>query len=410
MKKLFLSIILISAVSVSLFAQKANVSKAESLINQEKPDFKAAREAIKSALNDEKTKTETKTYFVAGMVGYKENDDFIKSLMLGKTINQGQKGKALMESYDYFLKAYDMDQQPDAKGRVRPKYSKKIKEYMKEYFNIQSNLIGYGAHFFDTKDYKGAYDVFSTYLSVPNLPMMTKGELSTTDSTYRMIKYYTGLAATNMKDSKKAIAIYEDLKDDNYETKNVYQLLSDEYRNIKDTVSYLATLQKGFELFKDDPWFLQNIINHYIYTDKVEEASRYLDAAIAQAPNVPQYYYVKGNVEERLGNMAAARSAFEKAMELQPDMADAHAGIGRLVFNEAVEVLKAADKIRDNRLYNEQVEKANVVFRQSQPYFEKAVELNPQEVEYKQALKMLYYRLGMTAEYDKISKEIDDMQ
>jgi tetratricopeptide (TPR) repeat protein len=408
MKKLFLSIILMTTVSVSLFAQKANVSRAENLAMQEKPDFKAAREAIKSAFNDEKTKNDAKTYYVAGLIGYQENEDFIKSLMLGKTVDQTKKGKAIMEAYDYFLKAYDLDQQPDAKGRVRPKHSKKIKDNIKEFFSIQSNLIGYGAHLFDNKDYKEAYNAFQTYLEIPKLPMMGN-ELSTTDSTYRMIKYYSGLAATNMQDSKKAIAIYEDLKDEEYETKNVYQLLSDEYRNIKDTVSYLATLQEGFELFKDDPWFLQNIINHYIYTDKVEEASRYLDAAIAQAPTVPQYYYVKGNVQERLGNIPEARKAFDRALELQPDMADAHAGVGRLIFNEAVEILKAADKIKDNKTYNEQVDRANIVFKQSQPYFERAVELNPEETEYKQALKMLYYRLGMTEEYDEISKEIDNL-
>ncbi|MFV0390603.1 MAG: tetratricopeptide repeat protein [Paludibacteraceae bacterium] len=408
MKKLILFFALISTVSVSLVAQKANVSRAENLAMQEKPDFKAAREAIKSAFEDEKTKGDPKTYYVAGLIGYQENDAYTKSLMLGQNVDQTKKGKAILESYNYFLKAYEMDQQPNAKGKVKPKYAKKIKTNIKEYYNMQSNLIGYGASLFDNKDYKDAYDVFQTYLSIPKLPMMGN-ELSTTDSTYRMIKYYSGLAATNMKDAKKAIEIYEDLKDDNYETKNVYQLLADEYRNSKDTVAYLATLQEGFELFKDDPWFLQNIINHYIYSDKVEEASRYLDEAIAQAPSVPEYHYVKGNVDERLGKLESARKSFDRAIELDPKMADAYAGIGRLIFNQAVEVLKVADNIRDNKLYNEQVDKANVIFKESQPFFEKAVELSPKEVDYKQALKMLYYRLVMTEEYDKISKEIDDM-
>ena len=408
MKQLFLSIFLMAAFSVSLFAQKANVSRAETLIMQEKPDFNAAREAIKPAFNDEKTKNDAKTYFIAGMIGYQENDSYVKALMLGKTVDQVKKGKAIKESYDYFLKAYDVDQQPDAKGKVKPKFTKKIKDNLKEFYSSQWNLIAFGAHLFDNKDYKGAFDAFQTFLEIPKLPVMNN-EISMNDSTYRMIKYYSALAATNMQDSEKAIAIYKDLTDDNYETKNVYQLLSDEYRNIKDTVNYLKTLEKGFELFNDDPWFLQNIINHYIYSDKVEEASNYLDRAIAQAPNVPQYYYVKGNVEERLGNIKEAREAFDKALQLQPDMADAYAGIGRLIFNEAVEVLKAADQIRDNKLYNAQVEKANAVFIQSQPYFEKAVELNPKDTEYKQALKMLYYRLGLTEKYDAISKDIDNM-
>ena len=407
MKKLFLSISFMVGLSAALFAQKANVSQAASLTLQEKPDFKAAREAIKPAFNDEKTKNDPKTYFTAGMIGYTENDSYSKLMMLGKEVDQVKKGKAIMEAYDYFLKAYKLDQMPNAKGKVKPKFDKKIKENIKEFYTAQYNLVGYGAHLFDKKDYKGAFDAFSTFLEIPKLPMMNK-ELSMTDSTYRMIKYFSALAATNMQNHDKAIEMYKDLADDNYETKNVYQLLADEYRTIKDTVNYLATLEQGFKLFNDDPWFLQNIINHYIYSDKIEEASKYLDAAIAQAPTVAEYYYVKGNVEERLGNNDGARKAFEKALELQPKMASAYAGIGRIIFNQAVELLRAADSIRDNKLYNAEVQKANDIFKQSLPYMEKAVELDPKDTDFKQALKMLYYRLGDNADYEKISKELGE--
>ncbi len=407
MKKLFLSISFMVGLSAALFAQKANVSQAASLTLQEKPDFKAAREAIKPAFNDEKTKNDPKTYFTAGMIGYTENDSYSKLMMLGKEVDQVKKGKAIMEAYDYFLKAYKLDQMPNDKGKVKPKFDKKIKENIKEFYTAQYNLVGYGAHLFDKKDYKGAFDAFSTFLEIPKLPMMNK-ELSMTDSTYRMIKYFSALAATNMQNHDKAIEMYKDLADDNYETKNVYQLLADEYRSIKDTVNYLATLEQGFKLFNDDPWFLQNIINHYIYSDKIEEASKYLDAAIAQAPTVAEYYYVKGNVEERLGNNDGARKAFEKALELQPKMASAYAGIGRIIFNQAVEFLRAADSIRDNKLYNAEVQKANDIFKQSLPYMEKAVELDPKDTDFKQALKMLYYRLGDNANYEKISKELGE--
>ena len=407
MKKLFLSISFMVGLSAALFAQKANVSQAASLTLQEKPDFKAAREAIKPAFNDEKTKNDPKTYFTAGMIGYTENDSYSKLMMLGKEVDQVKKGKAIMEAYDYFLKAYKLDQMPNAKGKVKPKFDKKIKENIKEFYTAQYNLVGYGAHLFDKKDYKGAFDAFSTFLEIPKLPMMNK-ELSVTDSTYRMIKYFSALAATNMQNHDKAIEMYKDLADDNYETKNVYQLLADEYRTIKDTLNYLATLEQGFKLFNDDPWFLQNIINHYIYSDKIEEASKYLDAAIAQAPTVAEYYYVKGNVDERLGNNDGARKAFEKALELQPKMASAYAGIGRIIFNQAVELLRAADSIRDNKLYNAEVQKANDIFKQSLPYMEKAVELDPKDTDFKQALKMLYYRLGDNANYEKISKELGE--
>ncbi len=413
MKKLFLSLFLIGAVSFGMFAQKSNVSKAKNLTEQEKPDFSGARAAIKEAISNDATKSDPNTYYTAGMIGYTENDKLNTLLMLGKEneVNKDKKGEAIMESYKYFMKAYELDQAPNAKGKVKPRFTKRIKDNVKEFYTAQYNLIAYGAQLFDKRDYKGAVEVFNTFLEIPKSPLMNN-EIPTNDSTYHMIKYFNALATTNLQDHAKAIELYEDLKNDNYETKNVYQLLAEEYRMTEDFTKYLATLEKGFNLFPQDPWFLQNIINHYINNQKVEDAAKYLDAAIAQAPNVAEYHYVKGNIEERLGNVDAARKAFERAIEIQPTMASAYAGIGRVIFNQGVEILKAADNIRDNKLYNAEVDKANVVFVQSAPFFEKAVEIDPSDIDTKQALKMLYYRLkdmsDYSAKYDALVKELGE--
>lgn len=402
MKKrtIFLSALLIAGASMS-FAQKSNVKAADRFIDEDPPKFKEAREAIAPAFIDESTKDDPKTYYIAGMIGYKENEELLKLMYLQKEVDQIRKGKAIMESYNYFLKAYELDMTPNDKGKVKPKYDDKIKDRLKTYYTDQLNLISYGAKLFDTKDYEGAYKVFSVFLDIPKHPVM-ENEIPTNDSTYNMIKYFAALSATNAKDNTNAIRLYEDLTDDNYETKNVYQLLSEAYRTEKDTVKYLATLEKGFEIFNDEPFFLQNIINYYIVTNQIEKSTSYLDAAIAQNPNIPEYYYVKGTVEEQLGHIDVSRKAFEKAIELKPDYADGYAGIGRLIFNQAVEVLKAADKITDNKAYNAEVEKANEIFKQALPFMEKAFELNPDDNTHRQSLKTLYYRLGENEKYDAL--------
>lgn len=400
MKKLFLSILLIAGVSM-IFAQKSNVSTADRLTQQDKPNFKGARESIKPALTDESTKNDPKTYYTAGMIGFKENEALLTEMYLQKDINQKKKGEAIIESYNYFIKANELDMLPNKRGKIRPKYTRRIKENLKTYYTDQLNLINYGAVLFDGKEYDKAFEVFQIFLSIPKLPLM-KNEIPTNDSTYHMIQYFSGLAATNSKKHKEAIKIYEDLKNVNYENKNVYQLLTEEYKNAKDTVKYMSTLKEGFDKFKDDPWFLQNIINHYINTEQIEQASNYLNAAIEQAPNIPEYYYVKGNIEDRLGNTEEARKAFDKAVELKPDYAEGYFGIGRLIYNQAVEMLKAADTIKDNKTYNQEVEKANLVFKQSKPFLEKAVELNPNDNDFKQTLKMLYYRLGENEKYEAL--------
>ncbi len=397
------------AVTAGLFAQKANVRRAENLALQEKPDFNGARSAIQEAFNNDATKNDPKTYYVAGVIGFTENEYFNKLLMIGQDdqVDKQKKGKAIMESYNYFLKAYELDHTPNAKGKVKPKYTKKIKEHVLEYFTAQHNMVAYGADLYERREFMEAAKIFDTFLEIPMLPMMGK-ELSTKDSTYLMIKYFSGLSYTNGGAHDKAIKVYESLKHEDYETVSVYQLLSEEYNKIDDDVKYLEVLEEGFKIFPDDPWFLQNIINFYIQEQKIEEAAAYLDAAIKQAPDVAEYYYVKGNIEERLEKMTDARKSFEKALELQPNMANAYAGIGRLIFNDAVEMLKKADNIRDNREYNKAVEEANVVFRESMPYLEKAVEMDSANNDFKQTLKMLYYRLGEDEKYNEISKELGE--
>ncbi len=413
MKKLFLSLFLIAVVSFGLTAQRSNISRARNLTEQEKPDYAGARAAIKEAMSHEATKNDPNTYYTAGMIGYTQNDKLNTLMMLGKEneVDKDEKGKAIMESYQYFLKAYELDQQPNAKGKVRPRFTRRIKDNVKEFYTAQYNLIAYGAQLFDKRDYQGAADVFSVFLEIPKQPFMNN-ELSTNDSTYHMIKYFRALATTNLQDHEKAIEYYEDLKDDNYETENVYQLLAEEYRMSENDAKYFSTLQEGFDKFPKSTWFLQNIINHYISNENVEDAGKYVDAAIAQAPEIAEYHYIKGNIEERLGNVDVARASFEKAIELEPTMATAYAGIGRVIFNQGVEILLKADDIRDNTLYNIELEKANELFIQSAPFFEKAVEVDPTDVDTKQALKMLYYRLkdidDYGAKYDELVKELGE--
>ncbi|HQF11747.1 MAG TPA: tetratricopeptide repeat protein, partial [Paludibacteraceae bacterium] len=366
MKKIILSFFLVLSFTFT-YAQKSNVSKAKNKALMENPDFAGAREAIQAALNDSITKNDPNTWYVAGLIGYKENDYWYQKLILNQKYDADAKGQAILESYNYFKKAAELDQLPDAKGKVKPKFLKDIKTKIKEYYTLQPNLIGYGAYLYEKKDYEGALKVFETYLEIPTLPYL-KDEI-VIDSTYYMIQYFAALSATNAGYHDKAISLYEDLKHKNYETLNVYELLADEYRTINDTIKYVETLKEGLEKFPSELWFLQNLINHYIYSGKIQDALAYLNDAIKRDPNIAQYYFVKGNLEENLGNYDEAISAFNKAIELDPNLAEAYAGIGRLYYNKAIKMLEVANDIKDVKLFNQEKEKANNVFKESIPYF-----------------------------------------
>lgn len=403
MKKfsLLLAIVLIGTFG---FAQKSNVNKAKNLAaNTENPDFSAARAAIKLAIEDPSTKDLADTWYQAGMIGYRENEYLFAKSALG-AIDDRQKGEAVVESYNYWLKAYDLASIPNEKGKVNTKIQKAISTKMLEYYT-QQELIKYGIYLNDKKDYKRAYDVFKLHLDIPDLPMMQDPKLQEKmpkDSVYTQYKFYMGLFATQSEMHKEAIDIFEQLKDGNYEAVSVNQFLYQEYVALNDTANFVRVLKDAIVRFPSEPWFLQNLINYYIYSNQEGTALEYLKTAIEREPNVAQYYHIKGNIEENLGKYDDAISDFNKALELQPDLADAVAGIGRVYYNQAVKLNEEAFLIQDNNAYKAKLKDVDAMFAESLPYFEKAHKMDAEKRDYIIVLKQLYYRLKMDDKYNEM--------
>ncbi len=405
MRRVILSLLILLSVSIG-YAQKKNVTKARNLALMETPDFKAAREAIKEALEEPTTKDDPRTWHVAGLIGYKENEEYYKQMALGKTVDFVKKGNAVIESMNYLIKAYELDQnQVNKKGQpVKPKYEKDIKDKLKEYFNDKTCFFFPAATLFDEKkDYEGAMKIFDAYLSINELPYM-KGQL-TLDSTYYQSKYFNAIAARNADKWDRAIEIHESMKGDNYETSNVYKMLYEEYVEVKDTVNFLKTLEEGFELMPDDPWFIQNLINYFISNNRLVESKSYVDKAIAVSPEEAVYYYIYGKIYEIEKDYDQARSYYRKTIELDSSFADAYAGLGFIIVDEAQIIMDEA-AYKSDKEFNLAKKNTETMYKEAVDYFKKADELNPEELTYKRNLKNLYYRLNMSKELDEVEKAL----
>ena len=177
--------------------------------------------------------------------------------------------------------------------------------------------------------------------------------------------------------------------------------------NVQDTANYVRVLQDAVVRFPQEPWFLQNLINHYIFSGQEQEAINYLDQAIAREPNVAQYHLIKGNLNENQKNYEAALADFDRALAIDPTMADAEAGNGRVYYNQAVKMNEDAALIADAKEYKKALEEMNAMFRQSMPFFEKAHELAPDNRDYMITLRGLYYRFDMTDKYNAINEELN---
>ena len=401
-------------ISAGCFAQKANVKKAKNLALQETPDFSGARAAINEALTNEETKDLADTWYTAGLIGYQELTKENEKTYLGQARDEKRAGEAVVESFDYWMKAADLAGQKvlDKKGnevladkKTYALLQKKVLEYYKN-----QELVKYGIYLNDQRDFATAYGVFQRHLSIPELSLMQNEKLQKEmpkDSIYDQYKYYTAIFAIQAEMHPEAIAVLEEMKDGNYEAITVNQFLYQEYVNVQDTANYVRVLQNAVVRFPQEPWFLQNLINHYIFSGQEQEAINYLDQAIAREPNVAQYHLIKGNLNENQKNYEAALADFDRALAIDPTMADAEAGKGRVYYNQAVKMNEDAALIADAKEYKKALEEMNAMFRQSLPFFEKAHELAPDNRDYMITLRGLYYRFDMTDKYNAINEELN---
>jgi tetratricopeptide (TPR) repeat protein len=387
-------------------AQEKIVKQAES-IAKGGSDFAEARELIQAALQHEETKDKPKTWYVAG---YIEDQVFSTERMkevLGGKSDQITMYEALLKELAFFEKACELDRVPDAKGKVKPKFEKNIKGI------LTANHLYYinsGAFYFDERNYTKAYEAFNQYLHIAESPFFKGEKTAERDSNYMTVRFYAAVAATQLGEPETAVtALKRAAEAPDFRINEIYQYLFNEYDLLKDTVNAEIVLKEAMERVPDEPFFLLNLINIYIYSNRNQEAVNYLNRAIEKDPANPMLYNAIGSVyEDGLKNSEESEKNFLKALEIDPEYVDAISNLGRSYYNQAIHKQGEANLITDNKLYQEAVASAKDLFEKARPYFEKAHKIKPEEITFLIALRGIYYNLNMGNELSEIEKLLNE--
>ncbi|MDR0835054.1 MAG: hypothetical protein LBN11_00530 [Tannerella sp.] len=407
MKRLFLTLGLCIAFSAA-FGQKKAVADALKLAKAPTPNIAEARTKIKAALENAETKGDAKTWFTAGEIERIALDAEITKQVLGQQPNEVNMYAALGSLYPYYSEAYKLDNLPDEKGKVKPKYTKEMKNVLKA--NLPYYING-GAYFFEKLDYKKGYDFFNTYIEISDSKLLKEGEKAgktdvavPVDSNYIYSIYYAALASSQIKDHNIAVAAMKRAGKQEYKQNEILQYLVEEYRNVADTANMEITLNEGLALFPQDQHFLLHMINIYMRTNRSDKALEYIKTALIADPTNANLYEVAGSIYESHKDIEKAEEYFLKSVELDPEIAESQLNMGSIYFNKAVSQLDAASSILDGKKYAEEKEKANEWFKKALPYLEKSFKLNPDIPETRVALRNIYYNLNMGDKLDEIEK------
>ncbi len=412
MRKNILILMTLVAFTLSASASKPNVNRAKSLIftTETTPNIDGAKAIIEEAIEHPETKDLAKTWYVAAEV-YLE----IARIAVGQDADI-QKGKDAMRAYDFLLKAQELDQMPNKKGKVKPKYSKKIVDMFVNNIYNRYYLVNYGVSEYNKQNFGPAKDAFIKHLEIANIPMVKESKTPIAkDSAYNEILFFSGHYSKAAGDTLQALKIFTSMKDLNYKSNEVYQNISIIHKELNDTSEYEAILKEGIEKFPREFFFLGSLINFYaLETGRLEYAISYLEQAIANNPNDAKYYSVMGSLLAETKQYDKAIEAANKAVKLDPNNHEAWAGLARYNYMKGTDWDTKAGAEHDLKIADTYIAEADKCVLAAEPFFIKAIELMPDNIDYLKLLRSIYYRFyddkpEFEAKYNEINKKIKEL-
>ena len=379
----------------SMTAQVAVVKEAEKEFKNASTyaAYQKAIKAITPAFSNPETEKEANTYWIPGKAGFKLYDDIFAKKTIGQDVSLVDMGNALLDGYNYGLKALDCDTVVDAKGKVKTKLSKDIVSQITGHAN---DFLNAGAAFWESREFGKAYEAFTDYLAIPANPRFGKNApAALPDSTASSIEYNRALAAWQAEMLPQAAESFDQLLTVGYDEPAAYDYAYSVAYQMNDEERKLRYSQIAFDKFgTSNPAFLQRLVNSYIERKEYNKATDMLNNAIASDPNNGTYYLSLGVLKEQQNDTIAAKNAYKKAVELDSENAYNNLYYGRMLVQEYDALDQAAANMPQNEYNKYNYETMRPILLEAVKYLEKAYQLDSEQTDALRYLKNIYYVLN----------------
>lgn len=391
MKKLVCAIAVGLLTSAGAFAQVANVKSAEKIASSDKPDLAEARRLITEALANDETKNDPYTWYVAGLIENKAYTEGFKQAAIDQNADRTAMYTALTASVPSWLKVYELESQPNDKGKVNLKYTKKLQEVL---HNDYLQLFNGGAWFLQSNKYAEGVDALEKFLEVKKAPLFAEDkDVAAIDSNAMNAAYYAIGAASSLKDYDRVISLYNRFGSFALNPKDIHQWVISAYFAKQDTAGAIPVLVEAVKASPEEPYFLVNLVTAYQKAGKGAEANKVLDDRIAANPNDATALLVKGSLAEEK-DLKEALQWYYKAAKADANNANAVVYLGAGLYT-------AAAKIYENTNVTAAMAKtADDLLRAAVPVLEIAYKTRPDNI--KAMLSSIYYQLKMNDKHDAI--------
>lgn len=358
--------------------------------------IKSAANKLKPALTDDDTKDKAETWYVAGRVQYRLYDKYMSNRSIGKKVDLKAMGHALIDGYNHFDKALKLDSivETDKNGRpkvdrktmrakVKTKYSQDILSRITAKMNDYNKV---GGELYNLKDWEGAFQAWDIYCQ-----MAQRQGGVVPDTILGQTRYFQGIARWQQGNNRQAADFFAMARGMGYKKKEAFDYALVCLSALNDDAGIVQTAAEAYDVFGTaDLQYIRILINNHINKKEFSQANNLLDRAIAVSDSDAELHNLKGLVVEQQDGLEAALPHFKRCVELAPDNAQAQFNVGRYYYNQAMAVTEAHPNL-SRKEFSKQV---TPLYREAMPYFERALELDNDNEEIRNALRNIYYKLG----------------
>ena len=400
MKKVLFSLALLMGASSMSFAQVKAVKDARNAATSMNPDYKVAEQLISGALTNDETKNDPNTWNVAGLIQKGVFEAEMQKAYLGQAFDTIRAYNGVLNMFHYYLKCDELAQVPNEKGKIKNKYRKTNADALMQ---NRGNLINGGIQYFNLNDSKSALKFFGTYVESASYEMLEKENLAVADTLLPQIAYYAALAGTNAQDFDAVAKFAKIAVNDKENGATAMQLYSDALKQKGATEEWLKSLEEGIVKYPNNPYFFANLVDYYSNNNQADKAMEFADRMLQAEPNNKLYLYVKGYLCHNLEEYDQAVVYYKKAIEQDPEYAEAYANLGLAILLKAQAYAdKTTTDVNDPAYAAAQVE-LKKFYEEARPYYEKTRELRPGDQNlWIQGLYRIYYNLNMGPEFEEI--------
>lgn len=386
--------VLVGATTLA-FGQKKVVKEAEKGFKS--GNLEAALTAIEAATTNPETSGDPATFLLKAQIQTKMfgSDSSNTSETLGV-------GVAALETFN---KTFEMAGSDKTTGVGKEIYTDEVAgvpDNLRPYsiFTLKNASFDKGIERYNENDLEMAYEFFNL-----------AGEIDLKDTT---IHYNAGFLANDLgkfEDAKRHFGYLLDIP--GYNKLNAYyfmvQILSTEDKNPQAAFDIVT---KAKAEYPTDKVLAEYEIQLLLQLNKMDEAMAQIKDALSNDPNNTGLLLRSGYLKEQAGDLEGGLADYKKSVEIDPNYFEGNYYTGALLLELSRKILNDLNSLSDAEWEKQSQtlgKQADDYYKQSVPYFTKALEIKPDNTDIMIVLYQVHTRLKNTAEVDALNKKLTEL-